>query len=81
MLFPGAQVVLEDLVAESDKAVMRFRFQGTHKADFMGVAPTGKQTDVKVMSITIVADGKFAEAWQIYDALGMFQQLSVTPPM
>jgi predicted ester cyclase len=43
----------------------------------MGIAPTGRPIEVTAVGIWRVADGKIAEAWLVFDALGMMQQLGV----
>jgi predicted ester cyclase len=37
----------------------------------MGMAPTGRSIDVAAVGIWRVSEGKIAEAWLVYDALGM----------
>jgi predicted SnoaL-like aldol condensation-catalyzing enzyme len=49
-------------------------------AEFMGIAPTGKQITVGVIEIARIAGGKMAEHWNVVDNLGMMQQLGVIPP-
>ncbi len=41
--FPDIRFTIEDMVAEGDKVVYRASARGTHKREFMGIAPTGKQ--------------------------------------
>jgi predicted ester cyclase len=43
----------------------------------MGIAPTGNRIEVTAVGIWRVAEGKIAEAWLVYDALGMMHQLGV----
>ena len=45
----------------------------------MGIAPTGNQVRVDGMTISRIEDGKIVEEWDIYDALGMMQQLGAIP--
>ena len=45
----------------------------------MGIAPTGNQVRVDGMTISRIEDGKIVEEWEIYDALGMMQQLGAIP--
>jgi predicted ester cyclase len=72
-------MTIDDMVVEGDKVVGRFTFGGTHTGDLMGIAPTGKKVEMTGISIIRVADGKFVEEWQIYDALGMMQQEGAIP--
>jgi predicted ester cyclase len=41
----------------------------------MGILATGKQIRLSGIIISHIADGKIAEEWEIYDAIGMMQQL------
>lgn len=45
----------------------------------MGIAPTGKRVTVTSI-ITRFAGGKAVEEWEMFDQLGMMQQLGVVPP-
>jgi steroid delta-isomerase-like uncharacterized protein len=73
------QIVLDDQIAAGDKVVDRWTGHGTHQGEFMGLAPTGKKISATGISIHRIADGKIAETWNNYDALGMLQQLGVIP--
>jgi steroid delta-isomerase-like uncharacterized protein len=75
--FPDLQVTLEDELSSGDKVVTRWTSRGTHQGELMGIAPTGKRIDVTAVGIWRVANGKIAEAWLVYDAFGMLQQLGV----
>ena len=79
--FPDLHATIEDMVAEGDKVVHSLKMQGTHKGDFMGIAPTGKQVTITSIDISRFAGGKEVEALGIMDLLGMYQQMGVTPPM
>ncbi len=76
---PDFSMKLEELLADGDRAVYRFTFAGTHKGAWMGFAPTGKRVQVACICIGRLAGGRIAEEWQIWDAHGLFQQLSGKP--
>jgi predicted ester cyclase len=78
--FPDYHITIEDVVAEGDKVVLRFHWSGTHKGEFMGIAPTGNKVTVTAMSMHRIEGGKEAEQWGELDRLGMMQQLGVVPP-
>ncbi len=46
----------------------------------MGVEPTGRSCTVDEIVIFRIADGKIAEAWEVFDEAGMWRQLGVAPP-
>jgi predicted ester cyclase len=77
--FANMQVTTEDIVAEGDKVMSRFKSSGTHSGDLMGIAPTGKQITTEGINIIRIVDGKIVEDWTEIDMLGMMQQLGVAP--
>ena len=77
--FPDLHLTAEDLIAEGDKVAARFTLRGTHKGEFMGIPPTGKQVTMAGIQIVRTADGRIAENWVNFDALGMVQQLGAIP--
>jgi predicted ester cyclase len=79
--FPDLHLTIDDMVAEGDKVAMRLTARGTHKGDFMGIAPTGKQFTASGIVIQRIAGNKMAEGWLVNDVLGIMQQLGVVPPV
>jgi len=78
---PDVEVVSEDVIAEGDKAVVRWTGRGTHQGVLLGIPPTGKQVTWTGMTIYRIADGKIVEERGEEDALGFLQQLGVVPSM
>jgi steroid delta-isomerase-like uncharacterized protein len=79
--FPDAHIAVEDLIAEGDKVVCRWTVRGTHRGEFMGVPPTGKQVSFTGIEIERIEDDRFVEFWTIGDMLGVMQQLGAIPQM
>lgn len=80
--FPAvAGVDIQDLIAEEDKVVVRWTWRVTHEGEYMAIPPTGNHMTMTGITIHRFADGKVAENWHNYDALGFMQQLGVVPPM
>ena len=77
--FPDLHATIEDLVAEGDKIAARLTWTGTHKGEFEGIPPTGKQIKFTTMEFFRVASGKLAEHWDEVDLLGMLQQIGAIP--
>jgi steroid delta-isomerase-like uncharacterized protein len=77
--FPDLRVTLEDQVAEGDKVVNRWTARGTHRGEYMGASPSGKEVEFTGIHISRIARGKLAESWQNYDALGLMQQIGIIP--
>jgi steroid delta-isomerase-like uncharacterized protein len=78
--FPDLQNTIEDMVAEGDKVVLRFRGSGTHTGETEAFGPpTGKRMEITGITIKRLSDGKIVEEWTNFDALGMMQQLGLIP--
>jgi steroid delta-isomerase-like uncharacterized protein len=77
--FPDWRETVEDVIAADDRVVIRVTGSGTHRAEFQGIAPTGRRVCASGVGIGRFADGRIAEAWAAYDALGMLQQLGAVP--
>jgi predicted ester cyclase len=45
----------------------------------MGVQATGNAVGVEAITVHRVADGKLAEEWTVWDALGLLQQVGAIP--
>ncbi len=73
--FPDWHETIEDIIAEGDKVWVRLAYTGTHKGEFMGLAPTGKKITSKAVDIYRIVNGKLAEYWNVTDNVGMFKQI------
>ena len=78
--FPDLQATVEDAIAEGDKVVTRWTLRGTHQGEIEEFGPpTGKQIEVKGITIHRIEDGKIVEEWERYDNLSLLQQLGLAP--
>jgi steroid delta-isomerase-like uncharacterized protein len=77
--FPDLHHTFEDQVAEGDKVVTRLTLRGTHRGEFQGIPPTGKQVAITGIVIDRYENGKLVEHRSHLDNLGMLQQLGVIP--
>jgi len=76
---PDLRITLEDDIAERDKVVSRWRAQGTHQGELMGIAPTSNQVMITGITIHRLEEGKIVEEWENWDALGLMQQIGAVP--
>ena len=77
--FPDLQLDVEDLIGEDDKVVARIVVTGTHRGEYMGLAPTGKCIAYDEIFIFRFADGRVVETWGVVDVLAQMKQLGVVP--
>jgi predicted ester cyclase len=73
------KVTIEDSVSEGNQVAVRFRINGTHSAEFMGVPASGRLVNVSATGIFKIVDGKATDNWVNFDALGLLQQIGAVP--
>jgi predicted ester cyclase len=69
--FPDIKVTINDMVAEGDKVAVLVTWKGTNKE-------TGKKIEMTNANIFRIANGKWAEAWNVTD-IRLAQQLEAIP--
>jgi steroid delta-isomerase-like uncharacterized protein len=75
-VFPDLHFSLHEVIAEDDKVVISWYFQGTHKGDIKGfLAATGKKVNVSGMTIYDFSEGKITGHWQVVDRMTLIEQL------
>ena len=67
---PDAHYVVDDLIAEADKVVVRWRLLGTHQGAFNGISPTGASITLRGVAIYRLEGGKLMERWVVSDLYG-----------
>src|SRR5215204_5356436 len=73
--FPDFHINIEDQIAEGDKVVSHYTIRGIHQRAFRGMAPTGKEIELKGVTIfRFSPEGKVVETWDSYDQLSLMRQ-------
>jgi predicted ester cyclase len=73
-------VTVEDVIAEGDKVVTRVTLRGTHQGETEEFGPpTGRQVELKGITISRIEGGRIVEDWDSYDNLSAMQQLGFVP--
>ena len=55
-------------------------YHGTHRGDFLGVAPTGKPIHFETVDAMRVQHGKITEHWGVANLFSLLEQLGAWPP-
>jgi steroid delta-isomerase-like uncharacterized protein len=76
--FPDRQLTIEDQVGEGDKVATRITMRATQTGDLPGIPATGRPVTIESMHICRISDGRIAEEWELFDALGMLRQLGAS---
>jgi predicted ester cyclase len=79
--FPDLQVTFEDMMADRDRVVARWRLEGTQKGPLMGIAPSGRRIKLEGIRIDRIADGKIVESWMQWDTLSLLEQIGALPKL
>ncbi|HYW32474.1 MAG TPA: ester cyclase [Gemmatimonas sp.] len=74
----GMRIIIDSIVAEGDRVMVRNRIVGVHQGEMMGIAPSGRAIDVAAMQEYRVEAGRLAAHWEVADALTLLQQVGAT---
>lgn len=77
--FPDIRFTIEDLLADRDRVVVRWTWQGTHRGPFAGVAPTLRSVNNSGIAIYTLRGSRVISSVLQADRLGVLQQLGVVP--
>jgi predicted ester cyclase len=77
--FPDVVSIIEDLIAEGDRVVARWRARATHRGEYVDVPPTGKEVEFTGISVYRIEGERIAESWTEEDELGLMRQIGAVP--
>jgi steroid delta-isomerase-like uncharacterized protein len=77
--FPDLHVTITDMVAEGEQVAIWYTVKGTHRGEFDGVQPTGRQVSWTGVDLFRIGGGRVVEARFLSDALGLLRQLGAAP--
>ena len=77
--FPDVVSIIEDLIAEGDRVAARWRARATHRGEYVGVPPTGKEVEFTGISVYRIEGERIAESWTEEDELGLMRQIGAVP--
>jgi ketosteroid isomerase-like protein len=84
MVFSELGVVVEEIIdarGEDGNGMVgvRARMHGVHTGELFGIAPTGRQTEVRTHDFHQIADGRIVRTHHMEDWLSWFQQVGSWP--
>lgn len=65
--------------ADGEIVTTHWRMTGLHTGTLQGIAPTSARCAVEGISVGRYRNGRLAESWLQWDALGLLRQLGVAP--
>lgn len=75
------RIEVEDVIAEDENAVVRWRARGTHDGPGFGVEATRRSIDIRGMTWLVVREGKIVEGWDTWNFAALLQTLGVPQPV
>lgn len=75
--FPNLKIHIDEMIEEGDLVALRWTASGTHLGGGLGFPATNKAARFTGMGFIRARGGKFVEGWNVFDQLGMLQQLGV----
>lgn len=75
--FPDFTITVGALLEDDEMVMAEWTATGTHKGEFNGIPPTGRQIRHKGMSKFLLGDGKVQEERLYYNPLEIAEQLGV----
>lgn len=73
---PCYDFISEDIIAEGNKVMVRFKCQGKHTGELFGCAPTGNFINVSGIIVYEMKNGLIVNHWMEVDSVGLMQQIS-----
>ena len=73
--FPEYELVIDDILGEDDRVVVRGTFRGRHLGPFAGVEPTGRVVTAGLIIIYRLKENKIVDHWLQMDQAALMGQL------
>ena len=72
---PDVRIEVEDVIAEGNRAAVRWRAVGTHGGEGFGFKATQRPVDVRGTTWMVVRDGQIVEGWDTWNLSGLLESL------
>lgn len=83
MLFtalPDVRIIIDDVIAQPDRAGVRARMIGTQQGEIFGLLPTGKPVSITLHEFHHFKHDRISHTWHLEDWFGMLHQIGAWPP-
>ena len=76
--FPDFHAVIHWQTAEGEVVTTFKTYHGTHRGNFLGVAPTGRKIHFETVDAMRVHNGKITELWGVANLFSLMRQLGAS---
>ena len=77
--FPDLLYIIEDMIAEDDKVIIRYSACGTNTGNLVTMPPTDERVTVTGFDMFRIAGHRIVEWWHCDDYFSLLQQLGMLP--
>ena len=77
--FPDIHFEVQEIIAEGDTVVTRWRLTGTHLGEYLGKQATGVKVSVDGVSIDRIENKMVISGFDAWDSLGFREQIGLIP--
>lgn len=78
--FPDAQWSVDEWIYTQDRVVIRYHWEGTHAAAWLGLPPTHQRVRAEGLELLHIRGDRICEIWNYSDLLGMAALLTASAP-
>jgi predicted ester cyclase len=83
-VFSDLRIVVEEIIdargaGGNGMVGVRAKMRGVHTGEFLGIAPTGRETEVRAHDFHEIVDGRVVRTYHMEDWLNWFQQVQSWP--
>lgn len=73
--FPNLQIIIDEVIAQPDRAGVRARMVATHQGEIFGLQPTGKPVLITLYEFHYFDRDRITHTWHLEDWFGMLHQV------
>ncbi len=73
--FPDLQIIIDEVIAQPNRAGVRARMVATHRGEIFGLQPTGKPVSIALHEFHHFEDDRISHTWHLEDWFGMLRQI------
>lgn len=72
---PDMRMYVEDVIADGERAAVRWRVEATHAGDGFGFPATNQRVQARGTTWLVVRDGRIVEGWDTWNLGGLLESL------
>jgi predicted ester cyclase len=77
--FPKYEALIEEMIAEGNRVVVRARLIGKHEGQFGDIMPSFRSVDLPFVVTYTIENQKIVSHWLVADQMALMEQLGVEP--